>query len=154
MEALSKAKGKSAFALKDRLQRQRVANPNEAISVSPNPSSVIDDVEENEEWFTVDGDTVGHHFKKNTGCVGVSDEVANAAESLICGTKSDKGNRRLKAQFGRRRTHNEQTLVRPCGVILARATFFGAEAVSNVLVGCMHSPLINADGSHLTLGLC
>ncbi len=44
------------------------------------------------------------------------------------------GNRVLKAQFGRRRTHNEQTLVRPCGIIYARATMFGTEAVSNFLV--------------------
>jgi hypothetical protein len=36
--------------------------------------------------------------------------------------------------LGRQRTHNEQTLIRPCGVIHARATMYGAEAVSNVLV--------------------
>jgi hypothetical protein len=51
-----------------------------------------------------------------------------------CPSKSNVGNRVFKAQFGRRRTHNEQTLVRPCGIIYARATMFGAEAVSNFLV--------------------
>ncbi|KAF8423005.1 hypothetical protein L210DRAFT_3322013, partial [Boletus edulis BED1] len=37
----------------------------------------------------------------------------------------------VKAQFSRRHTHNEQTVVCPCGIILAHATFFGTEAVSN-----------------------
>lgn len=56
------------------------------------------------------------------------------AVSDPCPSKAATGNRVLKAQFGRRRTHNEQTLVRPCGIIYARATMFGAEAVSNFLV--------------------
>ncbi|KAF8158569.1 hypothetical protein B0H34DRAFT_656485 [Crassisporium funariophilum] len=37
-----------------------------------------------------------------------------------------------KAYFGRRQTHNKQLMVRPCGVILLRATFFGSESVSSV----------------------
>ncbi|KZT61919.1 hypothetical protein CALCODRAFT_427048 [Calocera cornea HHB12733] len=36
------------------------------------------------------------------------------------------------AHFGRRRTHNEQLVVRPCGIILARGTFYGAESLSGV----------------------
>ncbi|KZO89741.1 hypothetical protein CALVIDRAFT_491440, partial [Calocera viscosa TUFC12733] len=39
---------------------------------------------------------------------------------------------KTKARFARRRTHNEQLIVRPCGVILGRATFYGAEALSSV----------------------
>jgi hypothetical protein len=42
--------------------------------------------------------------------------------------------RRLKAMFGRRRTHNEQLIVAPCGMIIARQTFFGAEGVASVVV--------------------
>ncbi|KAF6765823.1 hypothetical protein DFP72DRAFT_798441 [Ephemerocybe angulata] len=38
-----------------------------------------------------------------------------------------------KAGFGRRRTHNEQILVAPCGIIIARETFFGAEGVGAVI---------------------
>jgi hypothetical protein len=48
--------------------------------------------------------------------------------------ESDLGNHKLRAKFGHSRTHNEQIVVRPCGIIVARATMVGAEAVSNVLV--------------------
>ena len=44
------------------------------------------------------------------------------------------GQRGLKAQFGRRRTHNEQLFVAPCGIILARETFYNAEAIGSVIV--------------------
>ena len=42
--------------------------------------------------------------------------------------------KKLTARFGRRRTHNEQILVAPCGMILARETFYGAEAISSCAV--------------------
>jgi hypothetical protein len=48
--------------------------------------------------------------------------------------KSDAGNTAPKARFARRRTHNEQLLVSCCGIILARGTMFGAEAISGVKV--------------------
>ncbi|KZO91274.1 hypothetical protein CALVIDRAFT_489335 [Calocera viscosa TUFC12733] len=40
---------------------------------------------------------------------------------------------KFKAQFARRRTHNEQLIVRPCGIILARGTFYGSESLSGVV---------------------
>ncbi|KAF8579587.1 hypothetical protein K439DRAFT_1359290 [Ramaria rubella] len=51
---------------------------------------------------------------------------------LGCDEKSPAGNRRLRAQFSRRWTHNEQLMIRPCRVIISRATFFGSEAISAV----------------------
>jgi hypothetical protein len=48
--------------------------------------------------------------------------------------KSDAGNRVPKARFARRRTHNEQLIMSCCGVVLARGTMFGAEAISGVKV--------------------
>lgn len=44
------------------------------------------------------------------------------------------GNKRLKAQFGRQRSHNEQIIVAPCGIIIGRVTFFGAEGLTSVAV--------------------
>ena len=45
---------------------------------------------------------------------------------------------RCRAQFGRKRTHNEQILVCPCGFIVSRATFFNAEAISSLAVRLLH----------------
>ena len=90
-----------------------------------------DDLEEDNTWFEANHDGSIKIFTETdpgTTAGGINDEEPCPA------VKSELGNRKLKAQFGRRRTHSEQLLVRPCGVIVARATFFGAEAVSNVLV--------------------
>lgn len=44
-----------------------------------------------------------------------------------------------KAAINRRWTHNEQLLVRTCGVVISRATFYEAESPSNVVVsGIVH----------------
>jgi hypothetical protein len=53
--------------------------------------------------------------------------------------KAPSGNRKLMTQFGRRRTHNEQLCVCPCGVIIGRETFYGSEGVRNVVVGGLWS---------------
>ncbi|KZT62228.1 hypothetical protein CALCODRAFT_426677 [Calocera cornea HHB12733] len=52
--------------------------------------------------------------------------------NLLCDGKGALGNQTFKARFGRSYTHNEQLIVRPCGIIVARATFYGAESVSSV----------------------
>lgn len=65
------------------------------------------------------------------------DEVYVENNVPHCEEKSKEGNRKVKAYFGRRRTHNEQLCMRPCGVILSRATFFGSEAISGVYVSPM-----------------
>ncbi|KAJ6456275.1 hypothetical protein C8R47DRAFT_996346 [Mycena vitilis] len=139
MERLNTARGKAAFTLKHRLQRQKIRN---ALASAPSDAPPIDDagpdeddddnVEEMvEEWFGIEDDgSVRRYEGKNLWSVGVSDEDIPDP----CDPKSEHGNRKIKALFHRRRTHNEQTLIRPCGVIFARATFFGAEAVSNVLL--------------------
>lgn len=40
----------------------------------------------------------------------------------------------VKGVFRRRWTHNEQLMVRPCGVVVGRATFFASESLSGVKV--------------------
>jgi hypothetical protein len=132
MEQLQSEKGKAAFTLKERLQRHCVAHPNAAITApaQENDEAPVDDLEETDTWFENNGGEVRVFTDPNPGSVGVLDDKSAECEA----TKSELGNRKIRAQFGRRRTHNEQTLVRPCGIICARATFYGAEAVSNVLV--------------------
>ena len=133
MEQLQLEKGKAAFMLKERLHRHRVSHPNNTM-VTPTKegeeNTTADDLEDGEVWFENDNGVVQMFSNATPGSVGVVDEPSVPCEAV----KSDFGNRKIKAQFGCRRTHNEQTLVRPCGVICARATFYGAEAVSNVLV--------------------
>ncbi|KAF7979107.1 hypothetical protein HWV62_43638 [Athelia sp. TMB] len=59
--------------------------------------------------------------------------------------KSDEGNRKPKARLGRWRTHNEQLIVCCCGVIAARTTMFGAEAISGVKDFIKHTYHHNPD---------
>ena len=68
-----------------------------------------------------DLDKIVIHTQKNPGTVGTLDDVLPQDP---CPSKSTKGNRMLKAQFGHWRTHNEQTLIHQCGVIFACATMF------------------------------
>lgn len=131
MEKMNKARGKAAFTLKDRLKH---AQGTEAIPMSEELQEA-QDLEEAVQWFEVEGDCVQLFDAGDPGSVGVVDDIN---EPDPCPSKSDMGNKKIKAQFGRRRTHNEQTLVRPCGIIFARATMFGAEAVSNFLVSECH----------------
>ncbi|KAF9543544.1 hypothetical protein CPC08DRAFT_770213 [Agrocybe pediades] len=60
------------------------------------------------------------------------DEFDEVILKELCDGKSAQGNVKAKAYFGRRWTHNEQILMRPCGIIILRATFYGSEAISSV----------------------
>lgn len=64
----------------------------------------------------------------------VDEEVSIEQDDDNCNAKAEEGNRRLKAYFGRHRTHNDQLWIRTCGIILSRATFYGSEAVSAFVV--------------------
>ncbi|KAF8159023.1 hypothetical protein K438DRAFT_1985956 [Mycena galopus ATCC 62051] len=105
MERLHYERGQAAFTLKTRLQRHRIAHPQNGLDdQSPDAVDTADDIE------TFHLDDTSHlriHSEDNPGS--------------------------YKALFGRSRTDNLQTIVRPCGVIVAQAPFYNAEAVSNVL---------------------
>lgn len=104
------AKGKGFFTLRERLRAQGVQMVNDS-NATDGPSA--DD----------DYDEIPQRSNNST-------DAGNTA-------KSNEGNRQPKARFGRRRTHNEQVVVACCGVITGRATMFGAESVSGVVV-CFH----------------
>lgn len=59
-----------------------------------------------------------------------------------CSGKPESGNQKIRAYFGRRKTHNEQFMMRPCGVILSRCTFFGSEAISGVYVSAQFVSIV------------
>lgn len=48
----------------------------------------------------------------------------------------EKGRRRekVKGVFSRKWTHNEQLMVRPCGMVIGRATFYSSESMTAVRV--------------------
>jgi hypothetical protein len=129
MERLNQEQSKANFQLSQKLMRQKVAHPNDALAEKRLADLV--DLEDAEEWFEVDpnGGEVQLFTVNNPGATGELETL-----SQPCPTHPETGNRKIKAQFGRRRTHNEQVIVRPCGMLCSRATFFAAEAVSNVLV--------------------
>jgi len=134
MERLNSEQSKANFQLSQKLMRQKVTHPNDALADKKVADLV--DLEDAEEWFEVDlEDRRVRMFTLNDpGATGELDASVPSHQDP-CPSKPETGNRKLKAQFGRRRTHNEQVIVRPCGIICSRATFFGAEAVSNALVG-------------------
>lgn len=65
---------------------------------------------------------------------GVRESAGTSNPPLVCPQKSDEGIRQLRACAGRRQTHSEQFMARPCGVIVARATFYGSEPVPQTVV--------------------
>jgi len=65
---------------------------------------------------------------------GIEEVVDQLEEASLCPQKPESGNRRITARFGRHQTHNEQLMVRPCGIIIARTTFFSSETVPQTVV--------------------
>ena len=64
----------------------------------------------------------------------VQDVLDDPAVPSNVQAKSKDAPKKMKSTLTRKWTHNEQLLVRPCGVIVARATFFEAESPSNCRV--------------------
>jgi len=66
------------------------------------------------------------------------EETELTDDQSSCPSKPETGNRKIRALFGRRRTHNEQIMVRPCGMIVARQTFFGSETTPQTVVSGLY----------------
>lgn len=144
MEKLHLEKGKAAFALTEHLKKQQGFHyPPASVSSQDHLNDEhkqTEDLEENETWFETSSTTGNVDIftvaDPGTMAGGTSDSVENVnEESRPCpAVKSALGNKKFKAQFARRKTHNEQTALFSCGVFAARGTMYGAEAISNVLV--------------------
>ena len=76
----------------------------------------------------------GVHVTKDTANISSQLDDIETEVLVECEGKAAGGNRKLRAYFGRRRTHNEQIIMRPCGVILSWATLFGSEGIASVNV--------------------
>jgi hypothetical protein len=116
--------GQGIFTLRDRLKKAGASLPSDSMSQEASNNDAEAVVEASASSTT------------NTPSISILEDPDAVLE---CDGKADAGNRKLRAFFGYRRTHNEQLIMRPCGVILARATFFGSEAISAVNVSSLLS---------------
>lgn len=117
VEDVYNARGQARFQLKERLERAHVAHPNNSIAFE---ISNIDDL--------IDDNDSEDGFQKPSPNIPFP-SMPNDPKSLHVGKE-----KKVRAKFGRRRTHNEQIFVAPCGIIIARETFFHAEALYSVVV--------------------
>ena len=128
-------RGESRVQLQEKLKRQRVSHPNDGIAAEVHIDELIDDEEEEE--FEVDYTEQDPNLVHGVN-EGILDLRGVSPESPLP-TMTSTSKKRISAQFGRKRTHNEQILVAPCGIILARETFFGAEAIATCAVSTKYS---------------
>lgn len=108
VERVHTERGQAQLQLKERLKRAQVTHPNDALA--QDSGLAADDGVEDVEFDVL-----------NNGRV-----VPSTVESS--------GMKKIRAKFSRNWTHNEQLIICPCGIILARETFYGAESVSSAAV--------------------
>jgi hypothetical protein len=112
VENVHNLRGQSRFQLKERNERSNLAHPNDAVGeqVTSISEPIEDDLEQ------------------------VFEATREGPVPITPNSTARSSNPRIRAQFGRRRTHNEQLFVAPCGMIVARETFYHAEALYSVIV--------------------
>ena len=114
--------GQALFELKRRLAARSVASHIRSLPSQPPTQDVLDDPE-------------------------IQSLLDDPAVPSNVQAKSKDAEKKMKSTLTRKWTHNEQLLVRPCGVIVARATFFEAESPSNCRVSQSASCSPRANGS-------
>ena len=138
-------RGKAMFQLKARLERLRITQPHDSLSLgaitqirdrlstsdelSVTAADLHPDIEENE-------DKDDHTGAEESG--DVDDHVLVDSNGELCDGKTETGNRALHAQFGHRRSHNEELCVVSCGTILGCEKFYGSEAPNGVRVSVIN----------------
>ena len=114
-EAERRARGTALYRLRKRAEAQSLGS---VIRSLPSDSAPLDDLLDDPELMA-DIETL------------IQPKPSKATEA--------KQKRTMKAALTRRWTFNEQLMVRPCGIIISRATFYEAESPSNALVCCVAS---------------
>lgn len=135
--------GKAMFQLKTRLERNKITQINNSLPVALDSSAETQD--NADEGMGLDDaatlvDEAGNIISAadiDAGTIGAdtAGTVPEVVDPEICSGKLPTGNRQtLRARFGRKRTHNEELCVTTCGIILGRATFYGSESPSGIIV--------------------
>ncbi|KAL0959501.1 hypothetical protein HGRIS_011211 [Hohenbuehelia grisea] len=153
-EALYVERGQAQFQMKERLARARVAHPNNSTPLDADLAEIneregirlpgeedngaAEAVEEDEEQI----DTMEQEYEISAPTTGSSmPRIVPMHENTIDhqglinppSSSASEPKKKIRAQFGRKRTHNEQIIVHPCGIIAARETFYHAEAIPSVV---------------------
>jgi hypothetical protein len=134
IEEVHTQRTRAAFQLRHRMERAQVAHPRSSQAVEANLSDLVAEEEVPEETYEILG---GQAYPSQPDHVPTQRAAAfqsiNDANHGPQQPAASSGNsRKLRAKFGRTRTHNEQILVAPCGVIIARETFFNAKAIPSI----------------------
>ena len=103
---------KAMFQLRRRLERVNSSQTHDALATGLDSDKGTEDIEGS----------------------GIGEDQDTEVTMDFCDGKLATGNQRVRARFGRRRTHNDELCVASCGVILGRTTFYGSEAPSAVRV--------------------
>jgi len=138
IERVHMQRQEAQFQMKEQLKWARMAHPKSGeVQDIPIGEVLEKEIGEIEETYEIIGDHV---------LPGEAETVTHTAKALASLETVDptpapgpgKKSKKIHAQFGHTCTHNEQILVAPCGMIIARETFYFAEAIPSVVVS---SPL-------------
>ncbi|KAJ3541794.1 hypothetical protein NMY22_g3754 [Coprinellus aureogranulatus] len=150
----------ATFQLKGRMERARVAHPKNAEAREDvDLATLVEEEGDDEETYKiVDGEAIptqpdlptqAEAARQSAIPLPVPPTTATAATLASSpppppppppseGPSSTTHNsRKIRAVFGRKRTHNEQILVAPCGIIIARDTFYHAESIPSLAVSAL-----------------
>ena len=143
-------RGEAAFQLKEKLKRAKVAHPKNGEALDLPVAHIIEQDDDLDETYEIVGDRV---IPSETEAV-TQTALARASLNSTIGASDNSviqtmvppppaAKKKIRAQFGRSRTHNEQILVAPCGMIIARETFYHAESITAVVVRAIYSSLLS-----------
>lgn len=146
IEISRRQRGQAYFRLKARLEHRRTAQSSRDRAVLPS-QEIPHDLETQGDIdyidFTEDGaetaDEEADNVLTSQPPIAAGVEVRASPTKVIPPVPKPS---KLKSSLTRRWTHNEQLMVRPCGMIVSRATFFEAESLSNSLVSTFAAALV------------
>jgi hypothetical protein len=143
VEAIHVERVGAAFQLKEKLKRAKVAHPKHGEALDLPVAHIIEQDDDLDETYEIIGDRVIPSEEEAITQTTLARASLNATVPIgnvplqVPSTK-----KKIRAQFGRSRTHNEQILVAPCGIIIARETFYHAESITAVVVCANILPLL------------
>jgi hypothetical protein len=144
VEAIHVERKGAAFQLKEKLKRAKVAHPKHGEALDLPVAHIIEQDDDLDETYEIVGDRVIPSEEEAVTQTTLARASLNATivGNVPIQAPGPSTKKKIRAQFGRSRTHNEQILVAPCGIIIARETFYHAESITAVVVRGNILPLL------------